>query len=81
MNKIIINYSQVFLLFITVSLVCSHPNIKMTVINITNSHPSLQIHLVLTEFTAEDCKVIGFNKANLLCSTCEKFKDFELSEP
>ncbi|XP_058792043.1 selenoprotein F [Phymastichus coffea] len=41
---------------------------------------SVNLAVVSTEFTAEDCKLIGFNKANLLCSTCEKFKDFNLAD-
>ncbi|XP_020298961.1 selenoprotein F [Pseudomyrmex gracilis] len=28
---------------------------------------------VIAEFSADDCKALGFNKANLLCSTCEHF--------
>ncbi|XP_015116034.1 selenoprotein F [Diachasma alloeum] len=32
------------------------------------------------EFTAEDCKTLGFNKATLLCSTCEQSADFNLNE-
>jgi len=30
------------------------------------------------EFTAEDCWVLGFNKANLLCSSCEQLPKFDL---
>ncbi|XP_001599355.1 selenoprotein F [Nasonia vitripennis] len=40
----------------------------------------LTVTNVLSEFSAEDCKSLGYNKATLLCSTCEKFKKFELND-
>ncbi|GLV45675.1 uncharacterized protein CBL_02695 [Carabus blaptoides fortunei] len=30
------------------------------------------------EFTADDCWSLGFNKANLLCSSCDQLKNFQL---
>lgn len=38
----------------------------------------LQVDIIIAEFTADDCKLLGFNKANVLCSTCERFSDPEL---
>lgn len=38
------------------------------------------LHKVSTEFSADDCKTLGFNKANLLCSTCEEFNKRGLKE-
>ncbi|XP_012257452.1 selenoprotein F [Athalia rosae] len=35
---------------------------------------------ISSKFTAEDCKTLGFNKANLLCSTCDKFGQSNLSD-
>ncbi|XP_033224274.1 selenoprotein F [Belonocnema kinseyi] len=32
------------------------------------------------EYSAEDCKLLGFNKANLLCSTCEKLNKYNLND-
>ncbi|XP_014230627.1 selenoprotein F [Trichogramma pretiosum] len=40
----------------------------------------LVANVVRSEYTAEDCKSLGFNKAVLLCSTCDKFDKFELQE-
>ncbi|XP_011299320.1 15 kDa selenoprotein [Fopius arisanus] len=37
-------------------------------------------NFVAAEFTAEDCKTLGFNKAIVLCSTCEQFSEFKLNE-
>lgn len=31
-----------------------------------------------SEFTAEDCWSLGFNKANLLCSSCDLLPKFNL---
>ncbi|XP_044270783.1 selenoprotein F [Tribolium madens] len=31
-----------------------------------------------SEFTTEDCWALGFNKANLLCSSCEQLSKFNL---
>lgn len=33
-----------------------------------------------SEYTAEDCKLLGFNTVNLMCSTCEKCSKYNLSE-
>lgn len=33
---------------------------------------------VLAEFSTEDCASLGFIKANLLCSSCDQLKDFNL---
>lgn len=33
---------------------------------------------VACEFSSEDCWSLGFNKANLLCSSCDQLKDFGL---
>ncbi|XP_076546505.1 selenoprotein F [Osmia lignaria lignaria] len=41
---------------------------------------SIMMNIVSTEFSADDCKSLGFNKANLLCSTCEEFNKRELTE-
>jgi len=38
------------------------------------------INATLSEYSAEDCKSIGFNRAHLLCSTCDNFKKFELPD-
>ncbi|XP_049784656.1 selenoprotein F [Schistocerca cancellata] len=32
----------------------------------------------LAEYTTEDCWALGFNKANLLCSSCDQLKSFDL---
>lgn len=40
----------------------------------------LMVNIVSTEFSADDCKSLGFNKANLLCSTCEEFNKHSLTE-
>ncbi|KZC08381.1 15 kDa selenoprotein, partial [Dufourea novaeangliae] len=37
------------------------------------------VNIVTAEFSADDCKSLGFNKANLLCSTCEEFNKNGLS--
>ncbi|KAK9695936.1 Sep15/SelM redox domain [Popillia japonica] len=34
--------------------------------------------VVLSEFTTEDCWVLGYNKANLLCSSCDQLSKFNL---
>lgn len=36
------------------------------------------MHYVLCEYSAEDCASLGFIKANLLCSSCDKLKEFSL---
>ncbi|CAK9797467.1 Selenoprotein F [Anthophora quadrimaculata] len=41
---------------------------------------ALTVNIVSTEFSADDCKSLGFNKANLLCSTCEEFNKRSLTE-
>ncbi|CAL7944064.1 unnamed protein product [Xylocopa violacea] len=41
---------------------------------------TLMVNFVSTEFSADDCKSLGFKKANLLCSTCEEFKKRDLTE-
>ncbi|OAD52694.1 15 kDa selenoprotein, partial [Eufriesea mexicana] len=38
------------------------------------------VNVALAEFSADDCKNLGFNKANLLCSTCEEFNKHGLIE-
>ncbi|XP_043795550.1 selenoprotein F [Apis laboriosa] len=40
----------------------------------------LMVNIVSMEFSADDCKSLGFNKANLLCSTCEEFNKHNLTE-
>ncbi|VVC89126.1 selenoprotein F [Leptidea sinapis] len=35
---------------------------------------------VTAEFSTEDCASLGFIKANLLCSSCDKLKDFNLEQ-
>ncbi|XP_043586738.1 selenoprotein F isoform X1 [Bombus pyrosoma] len=40
----------------------------------------LMVNIVSSEFSADDCKSLGFNKANLLCSTCEEFNKHGLTE-
>ncbi|XP_011502531.1 PREDICTED: 15 kDa selenoprotein [Ceratosolen solmsi marchali] len=35
---------------------------------------------VLSNLSTEDCKSLGYNQANLFCSTCDRFKKFELNE-
>ncbi|XP_065576717.1 selenoprotein F-like [Artemia franciscana] len=34
----------------------------------------------VSEFSAEKCRELGFNKANLFCSSCEKLNHFNLTE-
>lgn len=41
---------------------------------------SFIIGVAVAEFSADDCKSLGFNKANLLCSTCEEFSKHNLNE-
>ncbi|XP_076171010.1 selenoprotein F [Ptiloglossa arizonensis] len=41
---------------------------------------SFMVNIVIAEFSADDCKSLGFNKANLLCSTCEQFNKSGLKE-
>jgi len=41
---------------------------------------SYLISLSLSEFTAQDCRELGFIKSQLLCSSCENLKDFGLEE-
>ncbi|KAJ3665908.1 hypothetical protein Zmor_001372 [Zophobas morio] len=38
----------------------------------------LHIEHSFTEFTTEDCWALGFNKANLLCSSCDQLSRFNL---
>ncbi|XP_014088642.2 selenoprotein F [Bactrocera oleae] len=33
---------------------------------------------IFAEFTTQDCRELGFNKAQLMCSSCEKLNDFGL---
>ncbi|KAF7286041.1 selenoprotein F [Rhynchophorus ferrugineus] len=33
---------------------------------------------VASEFTSDDCWTLGFNKANLLCSSCDQLTKFDL---
>ncbi|XP_066592811.1 selenoprotein F [Prorops nasuta] len=40
----------------------------------------LLLNAVNADFSAEDCKLLGFNKANLLCSTCDKFIEHNIVE-
>ncbi|KAI4471683.1 selenoprotein f [Holotrichia oblita] len=35
--------------------------------------------VVFSEFTTEDCWVLGYNKANLLCSSCDQLSKFNLN--
>lgn len=41
---------------------------------------ALQVNIARADFSADDCKSLGFNKANLLCSTCEEFNKRGLTE-
>ncbi|XP_014611546.1 PREDICTED: 15 kDa selenoprotein [Polistes canadensis] len=41
---------------------------------------SLMVSIINGEFSADDCKKLGFNKANLLCSTCDKFNKYNVPE-
>ncbi|XP_071555508.1 selenoprotein F [Temnothorax nylanderi] len=36
--------------------------------------------VAVAEFSADDCKMLGFNKANVLCSTCEHFAKSDLEK-
>lgn len=36
--------------------------------------------IAVTEFSADDCKELGFSKANVLCSTCEHFAKSSLEK-
>lgn len=38
------------------------------------------VNIARADFSADDCKSLGFNKANLLCSTCEEFNKRGLTE-
>ncbi|XP_075229941.1 selenoprotein F [Lycorma delicatula] len=38
------------------------------------------IVVVRSDFTAEDCWSLGLNKANLLCSSCDLLKKFDLGD-
>lgn len=40
----------------------------------------ITIHKTTAEFSSEDCASLGFNKANLLCSSCNQLKDFSLDD-
>ncbi|CAG9764186.1 unnamed protein product [Ceutorhynchus assimilis] len=35
-------------------------------------------NVAVAEFSSEDCWTLGFNKANLLCSSCEQLLKFDL---
>ncbi|KRT78533.1 hypothetical protein AMK59_8346, partial [Oryctes borbonicus] len=39
----------------------------------------VNLTVVLSEFTTEDCWVLGYNKANLLCSSCDQLSRFNLA--
>lgn len=41
---------------------------------------SVMTNIVSADFSADDCKLLGFNKANLLCSTCEEFNKLYLTD-
>ncbi|XP_076622740.1 selenoprotein F [Colletes latitarsis] len=41
---------------------------------------SSTVNIAVAEFSADDCSSLGFNKANLLCSTCEEFSKYALTE-
>lgn len=36
--------------------------------------------MTIAEFTAQDCRELGFSKSQLLCSSCDNLKDFGLEE-
>jgi len=36
--------------------------------------------IAIAEFSADDCKILGFNKATVLCSTCEHFAKSDLEK-
>ncbi|XP_030752739.1 selenoprotein F [Sitophilus oryzae] len=36
------------------------------------------IEIAICEFSTEDCWTVGFNKANLLCSSCDQLTKFDL---
>ena len=36
--------------------------------------------IAVAEFSADDCKMLGFNKANVLCSTCKHFAESDLEK-
>ncbi|KAG7189510.1 hypothetical protein KM043_017201 [Ampulex compressa] len=38
------------------------------------------VNNIAAEFSADDCKTLGFNKANLLCSTCSIFNKHNLTQ-
>ncbi|XP_015598281.1 selenoprotein F [Cephus cinctus] len=40
----------------------------------------LLLNTIAADFSAEDCKLLGYNKANLLCSTCEKLVTYNLHD-
>ena len=37
-----------------------------------------QITIISCEYSAEECRSLGFNKVNLLCSSCNYLSEFEL---
>ena len=38
-----------------------------------------QVAVVSYEYSAEECRSLGFNRANLLCSSCNYLEEFDLS--
>nr|BAM19212.1 simila to CG7484 [Papilio polytes] len=40
----------------------------------------IQAQTCTAEFSSEDCSSLGFIKANLLCSSCDQLKDFNLEQ-
>ncbi|XP_046467520.1 selenoprotein F [Neodiprion pinetum] len=52
----------------------SSPKMTLTVFSV------VLVTIASSEFTPEDCKILGFNKANLLCSTCDNLNNFKLND-
>jgi len=40
----------------------------------------LTITNVLSEYSSQDCRSLGFNKVNLMCSTCKKCLEYDLKD-
>ncbi|XP_018342322.1 PREDICTED: 15 kDa selenoprotein [Trachymyrmex septentrionalis] len=40
----------------------------------------ITMDIAVAEFSADDCKMLGFNKANVLCSTCKHFAESDLEK-
>ncbi|XP_068086622.1 selenoprotein F isoform X2 [Anabrus simplex] len=57
----------------------SHCHIYTILVGVDGADESRIVASISAEFSTEDCWAVGFNKANLLCSSCDKLLTYDLN--